>query len=453
MRYNYTFQHEPTNSICWTVHRPIHGWYIRLRSPSFPPETYISLSPVSHKSFLYVEGALSFTSRTNSLSTFVMPVDEEEHRRFSLASPSQPRMSMSSIMTIRSTKTTRTVQSSSTERAHSYPPIPSGPTVNVLPPSPKSVASRLSRRSSSSSTYSASSSQSSPSTIRPSTQTQLSTFILSPTINQIPLPASNSYFARAISLFQYHRPRQNNSFTLSRIPAPMPQYISPAPSMSNLDLPNSGAAALVNQNTDEVSDDTRTVTLDSQEDPSMRDIHIPPLLRVSVSGPPAHSPSSSSLSPSYPVSSSLSPSTPSPDSSAPPPLSLPLVMRFVDETPIFTVGSTMGAFELDQTEVKALGIDMSYWIAVGLTYLDFLENKAVSHCICCILFFLLNSANSYPPFFPCVDGLYLELSRRIGRLRNFSTLFFFQILKLPRLSCLNVIIREGGRNTIGHKSK
>ncbi|KAK4049928.1 hypothetical protein OIV83_003752 [Microbotryomycetes sp. JL201] len=32
----------------WTVHRPVHGWYLALRNPRSPPETFIALEPSRH---------------------------------------------------------------------------------------------------------------------------------------------------------------------------------------------------------------------------------------------------------------------------------------------------------------------------------------------------------------------------------------------------------------------
>lgn len=49
-----------------------------------------------------------------------------------------------------------------------------------------------------------------------------------------------------------------------------------------------------------------------------------------------------------------------------------------DRTPVLTFGSFTGLIEIDAVEEKLLGVDRSFWIAVSLTYLEFLENREVS---------------------------------------------------------------------------
>ena len=49
-----------------------------------------------------------------------------------------------------------------------------------------------------------------------------------------------------------------------------------------------------------------------------------------------------------------------------------------DRTPVLTFGSFTGLIEIDAVEEKMLGVDRSFWIAVSLTYLEFLENREVS---------------------------------------------------------------------------
>jgi len=60
---------------------------------------------------------------------------------------------------------------------------------------------------------------------------------------------------------------------------------------------------------------------------------------------------------------------------SPPP---PLVLTFHDRTPVLTIRSLTGLLEIQTTEEQLLGIDTSFWIAVALTYLDFLEEREVS---------------------------------------------------------------------------
>lgn len=53
-----------------------------------------------------------------------------------------------------------------------------------------------------------------------------------------------------------------------------------------------------------------------------------------------------------------------------------------DRTPVLTFGSFTGLIEIDAVEEKMLGVDRSFWIAVSLTYLEFLENREVSESTC-----------------------------------------------------------------------
>ncbi|KAF8658424.1 hypothetical protein AX16_001975 [Volvariella volvacea WC 439] len=187
--------HTPTNTICWSIHKPARGWYIRLRSPLFPPGTFIPLTPVPQSSLHYVEGSLSFIMRTN--------VTTEEP-------PSVSRQS--SLTTI-----------------HSYPPTPPL-SITIEPPSPpslhaklESISSRLSKR------------QTLPSS-------QATRFVLSPTSYQRVQPASNSFLSRAWAAIRNNRPSNSNSFTLSRIPEskviqPPPPYTSTAESPISAPLP------------------------------------------------------------------------------------------------------------------------------------------------------------------------------------------------------------------------
>jgi len=60
-------------SLQWVVHRPTRGWYIRIRSPAFPPGSFISLSPPVSDSMRASVGWLEFSCRTNSLPPVVNP--------------------------------------------------------------------------------------------------------------------------------------------------------------------------------------------------------------------------------------------------------------------------------------------------------------------------------------------------------------------------------------------
>ncbi len=53
------------------------------------------------------------------------------------------------------------------------------------------------------------------------------------------------------------------------------------------------------------------------------------------------------------------------------------LLRFHDRTPIFTVRSTTGLLEIDVALERLFGVDRSFWIAVALAYMDFLEDRQV----------------------------------------------------------------------------
>ena len=78
--------------------------------------------------------------------------------------------------------------------------------------------------------------------------------------------------------------------------------------------------------------------------------------------------------PSHSLSFTLSPILPTPPQT--PPIPTPLV-RFHDRTPVLTARSVTGLLELDESVERALGVAPSFWIAIALTYLDFLEDREV----------------------------------------------------------------------------
>ena len=65
-----------------------------------------------------------------------------------------------------------------------------------------------------------------------------------------------------------------------------------------------------------------------------------------------------------------------PTDNTPLPLHPPLLV-FHDRTPFLTVRSLTGLIEIDDTEVQLLGVETSFWIAIVLTYLEFLEEREV----------------------------------------------------------------------------
>ena len=59
----------------------------------------------------------------------------------------------------------------------------------------------------------------------------------------------------------------------------------------------------------------------------------------------------------------------------------PPVLVFHDRTPVLTVRSHTGLIELNRAEEQLLGVETSFWIAVALTYLEFLEERDVSSSV------------------------------------------------------------------------
>ncbi|KAF9007063.1 hypothetical protein BDQ17DRAFT_1351344 [Cyathus striatus] len=263
--------HNPTSTICWTIHRPKRGWYIRIRSPAFPPGTFIPLIPVPQNSPYHVDAALSFGSRTN------IPVD-------------MPASVDASDFKIDDDDST----TSSRASVHSYPPTPN-PSVSfaVHPPSPKSSTTPLSQTGKKKSIQRSSN--------------QISQFVLAPHSVQPQLqnPTNASFFSRALSVLKSHRPSHSNSFTLSRVASPTTPLSPPPPYASNIQLAAQSTTAL---------------------------------------------------------------------NAATPPLHPPLLV-FHDRTPLYTVYSFTGTIEIDLAEQLLLGVDTSFWIAVALTYLEFLEER------------------------------------------------------------------------------
>lgn len=47
-----------------------------------------------------------------------------------------------------------------------------------------------------------------------------------------------------------------------------------------------------------------------------------------------------------------------------------------------TVSSITGLLEIDEEEEKLLGVQTSFWIAIALTYLEFLGERDVSYDRC-----------------------------------------------------------------------
>ncbi|KAJ7028051.1 hypothetical protein C8F04DRAFT_1291718 [Mycena alexandri] len=63
---------------------------------------------------------------------------------------------------------------------------------------------------------------------------------------------------------------------------------------------------------------------------------------------------------------------PPPPVTAPPP---PPLLTFHDRTPLTTLHAVTGLIEIDTAEEQRLGVEGSFWVAVALTYLEFLQEK------------------------------------------------------------------------------
>jgi len=51
------------------------------------------------------------------------------------------------------------------------------------------------------------------------------------------------------------------------------------------------------------------------------------------------------------------------------------ILTFHDRTPVWTVRSNSGYIEVDKTQVRTLGVETSFYIAIALTYFEFLEDR------------------------------------------------------------------------------
>ncbi|KAG8899406.1 hypothetical protein FRB99_006751 [Tulasnella sp. 403] len=102
-----TIKHDPSGRVCWTIHRPVQGWYIRLRSPMLPPGALVPFTPLSvaaqrtqFPSAEPTDGSFTFSCRTMSLDlssryTNVRPMNTPSGHSY----PPSPRGSISSSST------------------------------------------------------------------------------------------------------------------------------------------------------------------------------------------------------------------------------------------------------------------------------------------------------------------------------------------------------------------
>ncbi|KAH7882198.1 hypothetical protein F5I97DRAFT_1913169 [Phlebopus sp. FC_14] len=178
--------HNQTNTICWTIHRPKRGWYIRIRAPTFPPRVFISLLPVPDSSPDFMDAALYFSCRT-SAHPFLSPTVDFRW----------PKSSTDSV-------------ASDSTAVHSYPPTPPAAPVIITPSSPRSVDAKLDEIESLPTK--------SPNRASIPSRSQITQFILTPHSTprvSKPQPGEQtSFITRALSLFNNHKPSHSSSFTL-----------------------------------------------------------------------------------------------------------------------------------------------------------------------------------------------------------------------------------------------
>ncbi|KAH9925599.1 uncharacterized protein BXZ73DRAFT_91056 [Epithele typhae] len=270
-----------TSTALWTVHRPIRGWYLRLRTPSFPPGVFIPLVPLPQTSPYHSEAALSFACRTNLPSP-----NPARIRPYTLSKTDSETTLTNEPPAQASTRPSLTSE-------HSYPPTPpTGPVVTVSPPSPRSVHAKLD---------SVSLSEPGPATAPrpppPTVRSAVTHFVVA--LRQpaaVTAKATPSMFSRLVSALKSSTPVHDSSFTLFAIPAPPPR--SPAGAPAPAPAPGQGHAL-----------------------------------------------------------------TPHP------------LLVFHDQTPMWTAGSTTGLLEMDAEQCRVLGVEPAFYVAVALTYLEFVEDR------------------------------------------------------------------------------
>ena len=54
------------------------------------------------------------------------------------------------------------------------------------------------------------------------------------------------------------------------------------------------------------------------------------------------------------------------------------LLAFHDQTPVWTARCSSGVLEMDEDQCRVLGVEPAFYVAVALTYLEFLEDREVS---------------------------------------------------------------------------
>src|SRR6266478_1303362 len=186
----------------WEIHRPLRGWYIRLRSPRFPQNVFIPLVPVPPSSQYHLPGSLKFSCRTNVVPT------SHPNSPLSIRNPSPHLPGLSSHSSTDSDVTLTDGPNGQFSPTHTYPPAPTPPRAVASPPSPSAVHAKLDQLA--------------------QPRVVISQFILLPhTHAAATAPASEGLFAKALRALKNNAPAHSNSFTLSPFPDAPPTPEAP----------------------------------------------------------------------------------------------------------------------------------------------------------------------------------------------------------------------------------
>jgi hypothetical protein len=264
--------------LAWSTHRPQRGWYLRLRSPAFPPKAHVALRALPRADPRSSEGALAFGCRTATHPAGAGPRESTD--------------------------------------VHSYPPTPPAAPARPLPSTEVLVSPVADEPGS-------------PATIRPM---------------RPPLVPTASSAASTITLLSPRLDGDSSAPSASTV-ALNPPAVLPAPAITQFMLTPAAAA--------------------------------PAAVHAAAGGLLARALAALRASrPTADYSFVLAPLALSPVPSAPPP---PLA-RFHDRTPALSFAAVGGVLELDARAAQALGVAPSFWVAVALAYLDFLEDREVWLC-------------------------------------------------------------------------
>ncbi|KDQ16433.1 hypothetical protein BOTBODRAFT_30773 [Botryobasidium botryosum FD-172 SS1] len=357
-----------THTLRWSVHRPIRGWYLRLRSPLFPPASAINVAPGP------ADGTLEFACRTNvDMRRCIPPPPNNPHSNTSGSGdqavvhsyPPQPASASSASPTSSATSTTGFNIGQNTPRW--------GPTrSNTAPPRALARDSRSSDSSVSSSSTAVSLPPSRP-----------------PSAHGLPPASSAVVSAPRILVTAPVESGVKRSKVVHEAspPPPVPKSVpAPAPSAPGESEKNAGSSQTKNQDQGAGSS-TRPPAPPAPPKVEITNFVLTP--RPHLPLPSAQSQGSGSAlssSASGVFSVLTSPRAPSFIASAiqsilPPRKSftlhtpsLPPLITFHDTSPYLGT-QTRGTILFDTGVARVLGVDESFWIAVGCAYLEYLGER------------------------------------------------------------------------------